>query len=165
MDSFIILQPKGGLVEGVEGSTLLDSPIKPTTVGLKMIDAPNGVAIGLAYRINGCNLERILVTEDEDSASSIKVVGSCILSGGAVGAVHLKASPDGRLVAVACIDGSLQCYDSTATSISLRWSIPSAHSHVTPSISSPVSVVRDLYWRLTFLHMITTLSWWTLPRV
>jgi Ca2+-binding EF-hand superfamily protein len=143
MDSFIILQPKGGLVEGVEGSTLLDSPIKPTTVGLKMIDAPNGVAIGLAYRINGCNLERILVTEDEDSASSIKVVGSCILSGGAVGAVHLKASPDGRLVAVACIDGSLQCYDSTATSISLRWSIPSAHSHVTPSISSPVSADRS----------------------
>ena len=143
MDSLIILEPKGGLVEEVEGSTLLDSPIKPTTVGLKMIDAPNGVANGLAYRINGCNLERILVTEDEDSASSIKVVGSCILSGGAVGAVHLKASPDGRLVAVACIDGSLQCYDSTATSISLRWSISDAHSHVTPSISSPVSADRS----------------------
>jgi len=141
LDEFLILNPEGKLLEGEEGSALLN-PIKPTTCGLKMIDAPNGVSNGLAYRINGCNLERILVTEEEeDSTSSTKVVSSCILFG-AMGAVHLKASPDGRLVAVACIDGSIQCYDSTATNISLRWSIPHAHSHVTSNISNSISADR-----------------------
>jgi len=141
LDEFLILEPEGKLLEGEEGSAHLNSPIKPTTGGFKMIDAPNGVSNGLAYRINGCNLERILVTEDEDNTSSTKVVSSCILLG-AIGAVHLKASPDGRLVAVACIDGSIQCYDSTATNISLRWSIPHAHSHVTSNISNSMSADR-----------------------
>ena len=139
VDEFLTLIPKGKLSEGEK----LDSPLRSSKVGLKLIDAPYGVSNGLAYRINGCNLERILVTSDEDTASNIKVIGRCILSGNDVRAVQLKASPDGRLVVVACIDGSLQCYDSTDANISLRWSIPHAHSHEASNISSSLSTDRS----------------------
>ena len=139
VDEFLTLIPKGKLSEGEK----LDSPLRSSKVGLKLIDAPYGVSNGLAYRINGCNLERILVTSDEDTASNIRVIGRCILSGNNVRAVQLKASPDGRLVVVACIDGSLQCYDSTDANISLRWSIPHAHSHEASNISSSLSTDRS----------------------
>eukprot|EP00957_Ditylum_brightwellii_P212112 15366979-Ditylum_brightwellii.AAC.1 len=143
LDDFLVLQPKGGLSsKGEDGAvqTDLDSPLKPTTVGLKLIDAPNRLSNGLAYRINGSNLERILISDgDDESSNSAEVFGTCSLPPSARGAVHLKASPDGRMVAVACIDGSLQCFDSTSSSMSLRWSIPNAHSHISPNIYSTVS--------------------------
>ena len=106
---------------------------RPTAAGLTWLAVPTA-CVGLAFRIsNGTTLEAI-------AFSPLQVKTSVELS---APAVNLACSSDGRLIVVACSDGSLQCYNATSTSLSLRWSLPNAHSHVVSDISKPVSSSRD----------------------
>jgi hypothetical protein len=57
-------------------------------------------------------------------------------------AVNIAASADGRLVAVCLADGSLQCYDATAGSLQLRWTVDGAHSHIVTDLNQSVSTSR-----------------------
>ncbi len=54
----------------------------------------------------------------------------------------MATSYDGRLIVVACLDGSLRCYNSTPSSLQHRWTITDAHSHVTQNVSSSPSKSR-----------------------
>ena len=62
-------------------------------------------------------------------------------------AIHVASSPDGRLVAVACADGSLQCYNNASTSqqqLTHRWTIANAHSHTSGQDSASGAGVSSL---------------------
>ncbi|KAG7353438.1 zinc finger domain containing protein [Nitzschia inconspicua] len=142
IDDFLSLEPAG---DPLPGSSSL-SQTRPTLAGLQWLDAPWGKSSGLAYRINGANtLESLLVSSsaenNDDSPTVLSVSDSFTLS---AGAVRMTSSHDGRMVAVACCDGSLHCIDATDSCLSLRWSIVDAHSHITPNgdVASPVSTDR-----------------------
>ena len=119
----------------IAGEAPLASPIRPTASGLCCLTAPSNAA-GLAYRVHGSTvLERISVSDEDLSVEKVYNISQPV--------VHIACSHDGRLVAVACIDGSLQCFDSTASSVTLRWTIPNAHSHVVTNISTSPSSDRS----------------------
>lgn len=137
LDDFLVLESMG---TPLPGNQPIANSERPTLAGLKWLDAPSGVA-GLAYRVNGSILEQLSVTDEcDDGGSASYVACSCPLR---VGAVHIAASQDGRMVSIACVDGSLQCFDSTPTSLSLRWTIQNAHSHVSRDVWAPVSTKRS----------------------
>jgi Ca2+-binding EF-hand superfamily protein len=148
LGDFLTIEAKG---PALPGNRSLTSTERPTLAGLKWLDAPPGVT-GLAYRVNGSLLERLSVTSGDESIETdggssssssspgTTVVCSCPLP---ADAVNIAASHDGRMVAVACIDGSLRCFDSTHSALALRWTIPNAHSHVSHDVNSPVSADRS----------------------
>ena len=111
-------------------ASLLDSIIRPTRAGLNVVAAPSATT-GIAFRGTGTSLEWMSLdgssSSDEDDVT-VSVQSRVDMKSPAV---QMAASADGRLVAVACADGSLRCYNVTASSgLSLRWTIPQAHSHV-----------------------------------
>jgi hypothetical protein len=143
LDDFLSLPPAGLPFPG--SSLPSQSPVRPTLAGLLWIDTPWRKSSGLAYRINGSNIieKLLLVSVSDESSTGSSVENTYKLSSGAV---RIVSSPDGRMVAVACCDGSLHCIDSTASSMSLRWTIPHAHSHIVPEggdVTSPVSNDRS----------------------
>jgi Ca2+-binding EF-hand superfamily protein len=70
-----------------------------------------------------------------------KIVGGCPLP---AAAVHVAVSSDHRMLAVACCDGSLHCFDivhvnsneTNNISLDLRWTHENAHSHTQPILFS-----------------------------
>ncbi|CAB9499361.1 Nucleoporin 153kDa [Seminavis robusta] len=117
----------------LEGTSLLRRSIRPTCAGLKVLAVP-AETVGIAYRVNGTALESLVLTGD-----SIQVQFSLDLS---VPVVNIAASSDGRLVAVACIDGSLQCFNATQSGFSKRWSLSQVHDHVVDDVSQSPSASR-----------------------
>ena len=129
LDDILQLQLRGS---PLTGESPLASPIRPTASGLQWLAAPSGVA-GLAYRVHGSTLERLSITENETTVEASCTLNQC--------AVQIAASFDGRLVAVACIDGSLQCFDSTSSSLTHRWTIKE-YTNVVSDPSTPPSSDR-----------------------
>ena len=129
LDGLLQLQLRGS---PLAGETPLASPTRPTVSGLQWLAAPSGVA-GLAYRVNGSTLERLSITESETT-----VEASCALKSHVS---KIAVSVDGRLVAVACLDGSLQCFDSTSSSLTHRWTIKE-YTNVVSDPSTPPSSDR-----------------------
>jgi WD40 repeat protein len=119
-----------------EGQSPLSDVTRPTLAGLNWLAVPSN-CVGVAYRINKNVLEALTVTE-----KGVETTLSTNLYAGLPG-VNIAASPDGRLVAVCTIDGSLSCYDVTDTSLGLRWVIEGAHSHVVKDISQSPSTSRE----------------------
>jgi WD40 repeat protein len=118
-----------------EGQSALSDVARPTLSGLNWLAVPSN-CVGVAYRINKNVLEALTVTE-----KGVETTLSTNLYSGLPG-VNIAASPDGRLVAVCTIDGSLSCYDVTDTSLGLRWVIEGAHSHVVSNVSDSPSTSR-----------------------
>ncbi|KAL3936415.1 MAG: hypothetical protein SGBAC_008257, partial [Bacillariaceae sp.] len=117
------------------GETPFASVTRPTASGLQWLAVPSGKA-GLAYRIvGGIFLERLIV-----SGEGISVAATTIIH---APATNICTSFDGRLVAVICIDGSMECFDSTSSSLESRWILPMCHSHVTNDLSIPPSSDRS----------------------
>ena len=127
------LQIKGS---PLTGESSLASHVRPSASGFKWLASPSSMA-GLAYRINGSTILERLEFDDE---SDIKVSASIAVDNAVV---HLAASFDGRLVAAACTDGSLHCFDSTSAGLKHRWSLPDAHSHIVSDLSSTPSKDRS----------------------
>ena len=121
--------------DSTPGSSLLESIIRPTRSGQQVLAVPSNT-VGLAYRVSGTTLELVTVFDGE----GVQIEHSEDIG---VQVVNLAASFDGRLVAVACADGSLQCYNSTSSGFAFRWALPNAHSHVTSSPSVSPSASRD----------------------
>eukprot|EP00980_Cylindrotheca_fusiformis_P018604 scaffold6162_cov154-Cylindrotheca_fusiformis.AAC.14 len=119
------------------GESPLHSAIRPTASGLNWLAVPSSLP-GLAYRVcRGNTLERLSVGDAE-----VEITASATTTT-TTGVVNIASSFDGRLVAVACLDGSVQCFDSTTTKLSHRWTIPNCHSHMTSGIDSVVSSDRS----------------------
>jgi len=116
------------------GDTPFASATRPTSSGLQWLAVPSGKA-GLAYRIvGGTSLERLEIGEGVSLAARANIHAP---------ATHICTCFDGRLVAVTCIDGSMECFDSTASSLESRWIVPNCHSHVINDLSVPPSSDRS----------------------
>jgi Ca2+-binding EF-hand superfamily protein/uncharacterized membrane protein YgcG len=132
------------------GATPLASPIRPTVSGLNWVAAPSSSSTtGLVYRIQGgTTLECIsffMSENNDDEEDNMTVLTSIDI--GLFVAVQIATSFDGRLVAVACADGSLHCYDSLSTTgtsgLKMRWMVANAHSHIAKAdISTSLSSSR-----------------------
>lgn len=118
-----------------EGQTPLSDVTRPTLSGLNWLAVPSD-CVGVAYRINKNILEALSLTEK----GIVTTLSTNLYS--QLPGVNIAASPDGRLVAVCTIDGSLSCYDVTDTSLGLRWVIEGAHSHVVSNVSDSPSTSR-----------------------
>ena len=122
-----------------QGESSHEHPLKTTTPsrsGLQWIAVPSS-CIGLFYRIEGATtLQSIRSHGDE-----LDILFSAAVP---VPIVHLAASDDGRLVCLACADGSLRCYNATKGSFSERWTLPNAHSHVLSNLNESVNNSRDV---------------------
>ena len=130
LGEFLTLQTEGSRLTG--HSSL--PPERPTRSGLNWVANPKAVS-GLAYRFQTGSIDRLSIQED-----GIKVTEACSID---CGVVNIASSFDGRLVAAACHDGSIRCYDSTSASMSHRWTVPNAHSHISPDLTTAVSSDRS----------------------
>jgi hypothetical protein len=119
-----------------EGRTPVADVTRPTLSGLNWLAVPSD-CVGVAYRINDKSLEALSITEE-----GVKTTFMTPLFGQKTG-VNIAASPDGRMVAVCTIDGSISCYDVTDSYLGLRWVIEGAHSHVVSDVSQTPSTSRD----------------------
>ncbi|KAL7580077.1 hypothetical protein ACA910_005062 [Epithemia clementina (nom. ined.)] len=108
----------------------------PSRSGLQWITVPKN-CVGLVLRIEGGSTLQLIRIQDE----SQKVAFSIQIP---VAVVHLAASDDGRLVCLACLDGSLSCYNATNDSFSERWTLPNAHSHVVSTLNESARNSRDV---------------------
>ena len=108
----------------------------PSRSGLQWIAVPID-CVGLFYRIEGgSKLQCIRAT----NGGSTEVLYSIAVP---VPVVHLSTCDDGRLVCLACSDGSLHCYNATRDSFSQRWAILNAHSHVVSNLNDSPDRSRD----------------------
>ncbi|CAJ1954588.1 unnamed protein product [Cylindrotheca closterium] len=116
------------------GETPFASAVRPTASGLQWLAVPSAKA-GLAYRIvGGASLERLDIGEGVSIAAATSIHAP---------ATHICTCFDGRLVAVTCIDGSMECFDSTSSGLESRWIITNCHSHFTNDLSVPPSSDRS----------------------
>lgn len=117
-----------------EGDHPLNATV-PSPSGLQWIAVPSD-CVGLAFRIESGSTLQLIRVEGETTAVllSIRV---------AVAVVYIAASNDGRLVCLACSDGTLRCYNATQESFSERWILPDAHSHVVLDLNESASNSRD----------------------
>jgi Ca2+-binding EF-hand superfamily protein len=150
----------------VTGASEITDASAPRKSGPQWLSVPSQ-RLGLAFRatessashcmlqvLSFCATKRTAEVGSEDDGDdattavlpctvAVEIVASVVLDSHVV---NISASPDGRLVAVATSDGSLHCYDCYIDSsyhLSLRWSIPNAHSHnVSNSFNQPPSTDR-----------------------
>ena len=165
IDEFLKFVPEGRTTRtasgGHDGLVADDGgvAIRPSVSGLKWIDAPSGLSNGTVFRLTTTSLELLQVVEAEaaaaaettgddeeggDSSSSssspaARIISSFPLS---VPGVNITSSSDGRLVAVACIDGSIRIYNATNEGVSERSVIPNCHSHTSRDVFSSPSKDR-----------------------
>ena len=112
-----------------QAETDLD-PVRPVKGGLQWCAVPSETT-GIAYL---CTASRELLAISFDAHSNDPDEGPTVLyritlPEESLLLLHCAASADGRLVAVACGDGSIRCYNALANNFTERWVLPDAHSH------------------------------------
>ena len=130
--------PLGGL-PATDNSTGMD-PIRPCKGGLQWCAVPSEKT-GIVYRctssgeLHTLRLDHTLSTDDP-----LLVLYKITLP---ALPLHCSASADGRLVAVACGDGSIRCYNALTDQFTERWILTEAHSYRISSWEDSVSFSRS----------------------
>ena len=130
--------PRGGIAGGDTGGKM--DPVRPSRGGLQWCAVPQETT-GLAYICNAsCELKALRIdalSEDPDEAPTelFQILIPAL-------PLYCCTSADGRLVAVACGDGSLRCYNALSDKFTERWVLPNAHSYCLSSWQDIVSSAR-----------------------
>ena len=144
LEESLQFDPLGGL-KGQQGDAAASSssrmnPIRPAKTGLQLCAVPTDT-IGLAYLCTpSCELQALQFdAQSKDPDESPVVMFRISLP---ALPLHCSTSADGRLVAVACGDGSLRCFDVVSDKFMERWNLSNAHSHRMSSWDATVSTSR-----------------------
>ena len=118
--------------------TIFESAIRPIGSGVNHVAVPSRIT-GLAYVVSRgtvlSSVEVTMSTKELATKASIETKNAI---------VHVACNADGRLVAVACTDGSLYCYDVTTNhGFHQRWMIKGVHTHVMEHIDDCSSESRQ----------------------
>ena len=114
----------------------LNDVSNPVGFGLNWITVPHDCA-GLVYRVVGDVVVEALEIYDNETASLATAIATAPI-------VNITSSDDGRLIVVACSDGSLQAFDVVPEhGIFPRWRMDKVHSHIVDDINKPPSTSTD----------------------
>ena len=119
------------------GRTSLKNVRKPTKSGINWLSAPRDCP-GLVFRVT----EDSIVEAVEVPSRGTMTLLADVKAGAPV--VSLASSDDGKLVVVACADGSLRSFDVIpGQGMVRRWTLPNVHSHVVGTLDHSPSGNRS----------------------
>ena len=137
LEEVLGFSPLGGL-PATDNSAGMD-PLRPCKGGVQWCAVPTDTT-GIAYRCTASGELQALRLDpnasDNDPPTILYQLTLAALP------VHCSTSADGRLVAVACGDGAIRCYNALTDTFTERWTLTEAHSYRISSWEDSVSFSR-----------------------